>query len=531
MGWTALLFVGYCLAQNDVVPDCKFGKSEHESYNSCGTPCEEECGGPIPICMTVCVEGCFCDEGFVRDNLGVCISNDECTDWLNSSQCQKQLISATKETASGMVGAFIPSCEPNGQFSAVQCHGSTGFCWCADQAGTEINDTRIRGVPVCNTDARQFSECELQLASATEDSAMGMVGHFTPSCDDKGLFAAVQCYGSIGFCWCADQDGTEITGTRIRGEPVCNKRFSECQVQLASATENSAIGMVGHFTPSCEENGQFSAVQCHGSTGYCWCAERDGSEINGSRIRGEPVCNTQCWNKYEHYDFVGSACQEECGKPSLICIQSVVAGCHCDSGYVRDYRGMCISVNQCMEFVSKSECLIESLKQLTSGPNMVGGFTPQCEPNGQFSAVQCHGSSGHCWCAERDGTEITGTRVRGQPDCYRHKTCQDQYDADLMFLAQSQGMVADFIPANCQVNNPDLWVSYVQDPMMYPYCMCLDEATGQVDEYEHSCNTPCDGVKMDYTPARQNEATLSESVKLIVDFVLKLIIQLFTLFF
>ena len=58
-----------------------------------------------------------------------------------------------------------------------------------------------------------------------------------------------------------------------------------------SAMADSANGNVGGFMPSCEPAGQFSAVQCHGSIGYCWCAERDGTEITGSRIRGEPVCN------------------------------------------------------------------------------------------------------------------------------------------------------------------------------------------------------------------------------------------------
>ena len=49
--------------------------------------------------------------------------------------------------------------------------------------------------------------------------------------------------------------------------------------------------MVGVFTPACEENGDYSREQCHGSTGYCWCAEKDGSTIAGTEIRGKPVCD------------------------------------------------------------------------------------------------------------------------------------------------------------------------------------------------------------------------------------------------
>ena len=102
-----------------------------------------------------------------------------------------------------------------------------------------------------------------------------------------------------------------------------------------------------------------------------------------------------------------------------MCAAVCVEGCFCDQGYVRDYQGMCVSVDECFDFIGSSDCIQENLKASTSGPNMVGVFTPSCEPNGHFSPRQCHGSTGQCWCAERDGTEITGSRIRGEPVCNR----------------------------------------------------------------------------------------------------------------
>ena len=107
----------------------------------------------------MCLQGCFCETGYVRDALGMCISNDECKKYLNSSECEKQLISANANTAIGMVGGFTPSCEREGHFSPVQCHGSIGYCWCAEQDGTEIKGTRIRGEPVCSK-RNEYLKCE-----------------------------------------------------------------------------------------------------------------------------------------------------------------------------------------------------------------------------------------------------------------------------------------------------------------------------------------------------------------------------------
>ncbi|XP_013930700.1 PREDICTED: testican-2-like [Thamnophis sirtalis] len=31
--------------------------------------------------------------------------------------------------------------------------------------------------------------------------------------------------------------------------------------------------------------------------------------------------------------------------------------------------------------------------------------------------MQCDSSSGECWCVDHLGTELTGTRMHGNPDC------------------------------------------------------------------------------------------------------------------
>lgn len=46
-----------------------------------------------------------------------------------------------------------------------------------------------------------------------------------PVCTDSGEYQSVQCQPSTGQCWCVDQEGMEIYGTRQNGRPARCKSF------------------------------------------------------------------------------------------------------------------------------------------------------------------------------------------------------------------------------------------------------------------------------------------------------------------
>lgn len=48
-------------------------------------------------------------------------------------------------------------------------------------------------------------------------------GTFIPSCDEDGYYQRAQCEPGGGECWCVDQHGVELTGTRSHGSPDCGE--------------------------------------------------------------------------------------------------------------------------------------------------------------------------------------------------------------------------------------------------------------------------------------------------------------------
>ena len=60
---------------------------------------------------------------------------------------------------------------------------------------------------------------------------------------------------------------------------------------------------------------------------------------------------------------------------------------------------------------------------------IVGTYIPQCEDDGSYSAVQCHGSTGYCWCVDGEGNKLVETEIRfDRPNCTKGKTCTMIYN-------------------------------------------------------------------------------------------------------
>ncbi|NXE23042.1 THYG protein, partial [Ardeotis kori] len=107
-------------------------------------------------------------------------------------------------------------------------------------------------------------------------------------------FRTVQCSRNGLSCWCVDENGIEVPGSKQNGYPISCLSFCQLQKQriLVSRYINSSSIS---YVPQCLDSGAFDVVQCDTELGQCWCVDPEGMEIYGTRQRGKPMrCPGNC---------------------------------------------------------------------------------------------------------------------------------------------------------------------------------------------------------------------------------------------
>ncbi|XP_029930951.1 nidogen-2 isoform X2 [Myripristis murdjan] len=417
----------------------------------------DECSSSPCHVSARCINGlgsfqCQCQPGFYGDGF-YCVPEGGQVD-RPKTQCEQHrdsLQSGSEPQGQPSLGAFIPQCDSEGQYRPLQCHGSTGHCWCVDSRGQERAGTRTPpGTPPvdCDKPERPKTHCEHHRDSVPTTSPEGypILGAYVPQCDADGQYRPLQCHASTRHCWCVDSSGQERAGTRTPAgvppkdcdkpdEPERPKTHCEHHRDNVQTTSPEGYPIVGAFVPQCDADGQYRPLQCHGSTGHCWCVDNSGQERAGTRTPpGTPP--------------------KDCDKPD----EPERPKTHCEQH--RD------SV------------------QTTSpeGYPIVGVYVPQCDADGQYTSQQCHGSTGHCWCVDSRGQERAGTRTPpGTPskDCdkpdepQRPKTlCEHHRDSVPTTSPEGYPILGAYIP-QCDVDGQ---YRPLQCHASTRHCWCVDSS-------------------------------------------------------
>uniref|UniRef100_A0A3B3ZBA5 Testican-3 n=1 Tax=Periophthalmus magnuspinnatus TaxID=409849 RepID=A0A3B3ZBA5_9GOBI len=104
-------------------------------------------------------------------------------------------------------------------------------------------------------------------------------------------------------------DQSEIKSLYMdRNEPCSDAFFKSCDTHMDKVITSSEwctcfqrytasrqlsvcfILLTGQYLPSCDEEGYYRSHQCHSSSGQCWCVDRYGNEVAGSRTHGPADC-------------------------------------------------------------------------------------------------------------------------------------------------------------------------------------------------------------------------------------------------
>uniref|UniRef100_A0A8D2IXY9 Nidogen 2 n=1 Tax=Varanus komodoensis TaxID=61221 RepID=A0A8D2IXY9_VARKO len=179
----------------------------------------------------------------------------------------------------------VDECAEGRCHRAADCVNSPGSFSCRCRAGYEGDGFHCSpGTPV-------LTRCEQERRHLGQPGLPG--GPHVPECDEQGNYRPLQCRHSTGECWCVDREGAEVPGSRVPPsavQPRCGAPEPTRRPQtMCERWRESLLGHYGgsprgdQYVPQCDAFGNFNPLQCHGNSGYCWCVDEHGREIQGTR--------------------------------------------------------------------------------------------------------------------------------------------------------------------------------------------------------------------------------------------------------
>ncbi|XP_041123296.1 SPARC-related modular calcium-binding protein 1 isoform X5 [Polyodon spathula] len=241
--------------------------------------------------------GCELQKARCRDPSLSILNRGRCKD-SGMTKCQGERSQAQELAKKPQESVFIPECNEDGSFAQVQCHTLTGYCWCVTPDGKPVSGSSVQNkTPVCSgsvtdkplgqpSSGRKVS-FRFFLTLNPDDGSKP-----TPTMETQPVFDGDEITATT--MWLLDfinKESNQNSSTLRNPEkvPSCDQERQTAQEEARQRDPRDAI-----FIPECGLAGIYKPVQCHQSTGYCWCVLVDtGRPIPGTATRYQtPECDS-----------------------------------------------------------------------------------------------------------------------------------------------------------------------------------------------------------------------------------------------
>uniref|UniRef100_A0A8C4XLI1 Thyroglobulin n=1 Tax=Falco tinnunculus TaxID=100819 RepID=A0A8C4XLI1_FALTI len=349
-------------------------------------------------------------------------------------------------------------------------------------------------------------------------------------------FSAPLSHFELRDCWCVDNKGEELQGTKaeVNQVPACPGicegvkqealTFMEEAEQLILASNRSHFAFGESFliakgiqltdndllrsAQSYESEVVVSEKLLSGGDYAFQLAARSGSHFTAKHSAGEaaqlgfhpyiPQCDgLGNWEPTQCYESTG--CAKELGMYPFLSSQTSCQRSRTNA-IISSWRqsGSKLDASTADLFIPYCPSFCNMLRSKTGLREAGKGYIPRCEgDNGTFSPVQCSQDQESCWCVFDNGEEVPGTRVSGRrPACTKlqlfqtvqaqthfqlllppEKSCSSDYSG---LLQAFQTFILDELKArglcHLQVNafGNTGSVSVCDDSTVYVECLSMD---------------------------------------------------------
>ncbi|XP_065186451.1 uncharacterized protein LOC135817249 isoform X3 [Sycon ciliatum] len=324
----------------------------HATYSDCGSACEATCGNSNTadqVCPDVCVSGCFCDPGYIRDTLVVnspCVMEHMCLEppaGVHTGVDTQDL--AVEPPAQNGNQASSAACGLNEVFTecGTACPTACGvaaplICTLQCVVGCFCQHGFVRESATDGARCISALECQAQQVDtpAPEIAPVGNFGLELPAEANTGVDTP-QCSQNKVYQEC----GTACPATcGVSAPMMCTMQcVMGCFCQSGFVLESSANGAQCISHAECEAR-QATPPAVHLEDHI------DLDLFDSSTHVDTPQCSQ---NKV--YQECGTACPATCGVSApMMCTMQCVMGCFCQSGFVLEFSAdgaQCISHAEC----------------------------------------------------------------------------------------------------------------------------------------------------------------------------------------